>query len=156
MGVLQVQSGDICEVGATGHLQPHHSSSSACSEILSVIFYLLTSLKLFFCFTTQATAWLLWQCPGFSLVEMKMLDMKCLGLGRRSVRSFRDKMTEDSNYQHTQFSLYTDIITHSLYGFKKAMTNPKPVVTFLLLVISRRKANQPREIVKSYPPVVFC
>lgn len=82
--------------------------------------------------------------------------MNCLGLGRRSVRSFREEMIEDSNYQHKHFSLYTEIITHSLYGIKKAMTNLKPVVTFLLLVISGRKVNQPPEIATGYPPVIFC
>lgn len=44
----------------TGHLHPRHSSSSASSEIPSVISHLLTSPQLFFCFPAQATAWLLW------------------------------------------------------------------------------------------------
>lgn len=46
-------------------VQSHRRSSSAYSEILTVIPHLLPSLKLFFCFPPQATAWLLW--PSCSL-----------------------------------------------------------------------------------------
>lgn len=51
--------GGTREADATGHLQPGCRSSSAHCEIPSVISHQLTSLKLFLCFPSQTTAWLL-------------------------------------------------------------------------------------------------
>ena len=67
VGRSRCSPGGTREADATGHLQPRHRSSSAHSEIPSVISHLLTSLKLFFCLPTQATAWLLWHARSHAV-----------------------------------------------------------------------------------------
>lgn len=59
-GHSRCNPGGTPEPGATGHPQPRRRSSSAYGEIPSVISHLLTPPKLFFCFPTQDTAWVLW------------------------------------------------------------------------------------------------
>lgn len=84
---------------------------------------------------------------GFWGTHVHTWKLLGLVLGQRRVATLREEMTEDSNDQHTQFSTYTDIITHTLSRNKKAMTSMKSVVTFLLLVISGRTAHEPSEMV---------
>lgn len=66
-GCSRCSPGGTREADATGHLQPHRRSGSAYSENPSATSHLLTSLKLFFCFPTQATAWLLWPSRSHAL-----------------------------------------------------------------------------------------